>query len=1131
MRAEELFHSALERPPVERHAFLIEACQGDTALIAEARALLDAHERAGDFLDPELSPEVAAEMERLKPEIAGDRIGPYKLLQQIGAGGFGAVWMAEQEQPVRRRVALKIIKLGMDTKEVIARFEQERQALAMMDHPNIAKVFDAGTTPQGRPFFVMELVRGLKITQYCDQHSIGMDERLRLFMQVCRAVQHAHQKGIIHRDLKPSNVLVTNNDGVAVPKVIDFGLVKATQARLTDLTLFTQFERFIGTPAYMSPEQAEMTSLDVDTRSDIYSLGVLLYELLTGHTPLDAKTLMERGYDEMRRAIRECDPPLPSTRLSSLGGEELTLTAQRRHIEPARLSRAIRGDLDWIVMKCLEKSRARRYETASGVALDIERHLANEPIVARPPTTVYRFKKLVLRNKLAVAAGSIVVGAVLLGATVAFWQFLEKSAALREQSRLRADAEKAQRREEMLRLQAERSDKAARQLGYATTISVVWNAWDYHFMPQARSMLARTEPRERGFEWFYLQRMMHLNPNWDESALSRKLPPEHGGAKHGAFSRDGSRLVTIGEESLTIWEIATWNPIGTLPGGAAVVTRVTFSPDGKCVATAHTDGTAKLWEVSTGREIRVLRGHAAALTGIAFTNQAQQIVTSSVDGTIRTWDASTGNETGRITHIGPVTDIAVSPDGRYLATCSADALARLWDLEGKRELLQFVGHAAAVDSVLFSPDGKRLLTASADETARLWNVNTGTLILTLRGHKGPVLTASFSPDQRRIVTSGSDGYIRIWHPENGLELLCVGPGKGVIPWASFTPDNGSVVLGYPGPLEVWESASVSQVTAWEKEDDDFAGELERNERGGALATRSEYLFEQGRELEASAAATDLLRFLRTEKVPLAVVPADRLARLASNFLSRADDARTRGDTPSAAAHDKTADEFLTPFMRDPVPADEETFALWVKSADVFIQAKQQSHAAMLLSRLHSARPKNIVVPIALAAVLIELGETGKYLQLRKELLAEFSGSTDVKALRIVPKLVCLRPVTGSELEAATQLMRQCEAYPHSEAQLPWLHLSQGIVALRQGEHRTAVDMLRACLAAGGSDGCQRAAHALLALSLHALSEIDQARDALDAGKKTVRHSGSVDAPRDWLIADILLREAESTLAR
>src|SRR5438876_7385047 len=441
-----LFVQALERKTVEeRAAFLDEACAGEPVLRRRLEALLKRSEQLDAFLEkPAVSgADQARQIVELgaAPTISagpiseqpGNRIGRYKLLERIGEGGCGAVYMAEQEEPVRRRVALKVIKLGMDTRSVIARFEAERQALALMDHPNIAKVFDAGATgvppgegaaakseianrqsqiTTGRPYFVMELVRGIRITDYCDQNNLSARERLDLFIQVCQAIQHAHQKGIIHRDIKPSNILVTVNDGVAVPKVIDFGIAKATsQQQLTDKTVFTAFEQFIGTPAYMSPEQAAMTSLDIDTRSDIYSLGVLLYELLTGKTPFDAKELLKAGLDEMRRTIRETEPERPSTRVSTLGAEERTTTAKRRGLDAPKLVNVLRGDLDWIVMKCLEKDRARRYETADGLASDIQRHLSDEPVVACPPSTAYRFQKMVRRNKLTFAAGAAIAAA------------------------------------------------------------------------------------------------------------------------------------------------------------------------------------------------------------------------------------------------------------------------------------------------------------------------------------------------------------------------------------------------------------------------------------------------------------------------------------------------------------------------------------------------------------------------------------------------------------------------------------------------------------------------------------------------------------------------------------------------
>jgi len=397
-----VFTEALQLPPSERTGYLEHVCGPDLDLRSRVEALLRAYERSGDFLnEPAARVPLEAAQELSIGESPGDRIGRYKLLQQIGEGGCGVVFMAEQQEPVRRTVALKIIKPGMDTKSVIARFEAERQALALMDHPNIAKVFDAGATTSGRPYFVMELVRGMRITEYCDQNVLTTEERLKLFVQVCQAVQHAHQKGIIHRDIKPSNILVTQSvEGAPVPVVIDFGVAKATtNQQLTDKTLFTAFEMLIGTPAYMSPEQAAFTSADLDTRTDIYSLGVLLYELLTGLTPFDTTELLKSGLDEIRRVIREEEPARPSTRLNKMSRVDLTTVAQHRRSEPLRLIRSVSGDLDWIVMKAMEKDRTRRYETANGLALDVKRFLGNEIVSARPPSALYKFHKAIDRHR------------------------------------------------------------------------------------------------------------------------------------------------------------------------------------------------------------------------------------------------------------------------------------------------------------------------------------------------------------------------------------------------------------------------------------------------------------------------------------------------------------------------------------------------------------------------------------------------------------------------------------------------------------------------------------------------------------------------------------------------------------
>jgi serine/threonine protein kinase len=429
---ETIFNAALSVPSVDREEYLKSACGEDPQVYRRVDALLRAHESAEGFLPEQANDKsvlkdlVASEVTLPASEKLGDTIGRYKLLQNIGEGGCGAVYMAEQEQPVRRRVALKVIKLGMDTKQVVARFEAERQALALMDHENIAKVLDAGATETGRPFFVMELVRGVKITDYCDQKCLSTEERLELFVKVCRAIEHAHQKGIIHRDIKPSNILVTLHDGVPVPKVIDFGIAKATQGRLTDRTLFTAFEQFIGTPAYMSPEQAEMSGLDVDTRSDIYSLGVLLYELLTSRTPFNAKELLASGLEAMRHTIRETEPTPPSTMLSTMLKGDLAEAAEHRRVDASKLITAIRGDLEWIVMKCLDKDRARRYETATALAAEVQRYMKNEPIQARPPSKIYLFQKLLRRHKFLFASAGAVSGALLIGLGLSTWLWIKE---------------------------------------------------------------------------------------------------------------------------------------------------------------------------------------------------------------------------------------------------------------------------------------------------------------------------------------------------------------------------------------------------------------------------------------------------------------------------------------------------------------------------------------------------------------------------------------------------------------------------------------------------------------------------------------------------------------------------------
>jgi serine/threonine protein kinase/Flp pilus assembly protein TadD len=481
-RAKEIFVAALKRPPEQWDAYLDEVAGNDAQLRQRVHDLLQAHAQADSFLESP-APHLDATVEESVGAGPGTVIGPYKLLEQIGEGGMGLVFVAEQLQPVRRQVALKLIKPGMDTREVIRRFEAERQALALMDHPNIARVLDAGATEQGRPYFVMELVYGIPITQFCDDNRLTPRQRLELFLPICQAVQHAHTKGIIHRDLKPSNLLVSRHEGTALVKVIDFGVAKAVGQPLTDTPVYTHFLQLIGTPLYMSPEQAGLSGLDIDTRSDIYALGVLLYELLTGTTPFDQTRLRDVGFDEIRRIIREEEPPRPSTRISTLGPAAATVSAQRQS-DPKRLSRLCRGELDWMVMKALEKDRGRRYETASAFAADVQRYLHDEPVQACPPSAWYRFGKFARRNKarLTVAVGLLVA---LLAAGAGWWWLARLEADQREE----VARQEAERREEVARLEGR--DRQAIQTALEQAEQFLLQArW-----PEAEAALSQAERR------------------------------------------------------------------------------------------------------------------------------------------------------------------------------------------------------------------------------------------------------------------------------------------------------------------------------------------------------------------------------------------------------------------------------------------------------------------------------------------------------------------------------------------------------------------------------------------------------------------------------------------------------------
>jgi WD40 repeat protein/tRNA A-37 threonylcarbamoyl transferase component Bud32 len=817
-----LFREALQRAKgPEREAFLDQACAGEKALRGKLEALLQAHESPDPPLEPQPAPPGNSTVVLPVEEGPGSLIGRYKILEQIGEGGFGVVYVAEQREPVKRRVALKVIKLGMDTRQVVARFEAERQALALMDHPNIAKVLDAGATDTGRPFFVMELVKGIPITKYCDQEKVATRERLDLFIKVCHAIQHAHQKGIIHRDIKPSNILVTLHDGVPVPKVIDFGIAKATQQELTEKTVYTQLQQFIGTPAYMSPEQAEMSGLDIDTRSDIYSLGVLLYELLTGSTPFDTKELVRSGLDEMRKIIRERQPVRPSTRL-----RQTALT-----VSPSPLSTlhsALSSDLDWIVMKCLEKDRTRRYETANGVALDIERHLKHEPVVARPPSVGYRLQKSFRRNKLVFSAAGVVGLALVLGVVVSSWQAIRAMEARRKEAAARVRADEAARvadsqreRAEKGEQQAKASELAARRNLYAADMVLAQQAFAEGNLGYAMKLLSKYDPNEAGspavktgrarmpvsdlrdWEWRYL---------WQQSRSDElyTLGLHHGGGGvvEVVFAPDGRRLASRSQSGQAIlWDVERKRSIAGWSDLTNGVSAIGFSKDGRTLAVANGSGKAvRFFETTTGREMAGPLWFTAPVWQLAFSpdgktlavSTGQELVTVDAakraerfrkqvpwgsawrmtfspdgstlamltgEGDVILWDVASQSQIAKLPGLRPFLaySLAFSPDGNLLAcACMLSQRAIIWDVKTKQVIKTLETTTHWIGGIAFSPGGETAAIVTDDQVITLFDRKSWQKIGRLKGHLDEVWCVAFSPDGRLLVTGGKDNTIRAW---------------------------------------------------------------------------------------------------------------------------------------------------------------------------------------------------------------------------------------------------------------------------------------------------------------------------------------------------------------------------------
>jgi serine/threonine protein kinase/WD40 repeat protein/tetratricopeptide (TPR) repeat protein len=803
-RAKEIFVAALKLAPGEWAAYLNEACGQDQTLHDRVHNLLHAHREGGSFLQPPSEGPLTADCPAA--DRLGTIIGPYKLLQQIGEGGMGTVFMAEQEQPVRRKVALKIVKPGMDSRQVVARFEAERQALAMMDHQNIARVYDAGTTDTGRPYFVMELVHGVPMSKYCDDYQLTVRERLELFVPVCKAIQHAHQKGIIHRDLKPSNVLICLYDGQPVPKVIDFGVAKAVEQRLTERTMFTQFGQIVGTFEYMSPEQAEMSQLGVDTRSDIYSLGVMLYELLTGSTPF--QRLREAGLTEMLRTIKEVEPPRPSTRLSST--REAAKIAGARGTEPVKLAKLVRGELDWIVMKALEKDRQRRYETANGLARDIQRYLADEPVEACPPSAGYRLWKFARKYRSVMATVGAFVLVLAAAALASTWQAIRATL-------LQTKAQQAQTRAE------EQSEKAreAQAVAQAERQQAVTNLYrslveEAAALRQARNMGYRSKVFER------LQQALKLDtPDRDMNRLRDEAV-----ACLGDF---------VGLEP-TIMDDFPAAPTRDVRRG---IQKIALTPDGEHMVIALEDGTIQVRNVSTRAVVARLSESAV---GLGIDSENRWLVTADAKGTVKVWPdyGTSGAPAARTFDMGA--DFAgMSSNGRFSVGLSTDKdgkLLRVWDVaRQKLEVRLSFPPEESEGPLQVSGDGQWVAQASKGGTklyALVWN--------TSAPEPKKIIFADTNQDTVALAISQDGRFLACQHGDDGLLVLDVREAAPLplirdheVLAAGFSPD-GKYLVYCTSNVKLWDLSTYREAAALDHPAQGISASVTFSADGNTFAT-------------------------------------------------------------------------------------------------------------------------------------------------------------------------------------------------------------------------------------------------------------------------------------------------------
>ncbi len=814
-KVEQIFLAAVSQSdPNQRAEYLDGACGDDADLRRRVETLLAAQPHAEGFLEP-VNPDKTHQFRPSDTHAIGAIIANrYTLVEVIGEGGMGTVWRARQTEPIKRYVALKLIKPGMDSKQVLARFEAERQALAMMDHPNIARILDGGIH-DNRPFFVMELVKGTPITEFCDARKLTPGQRLDLFLPVCHAIQHAHQKGIIHRDIKPSNVLIALYDDKPVPKVIDFGVAKATGGVLTQQTIDTGFGSVVGTPQYMSPEQATFNNLDIDTRSDVYSLGTLLYELLAGSPPFAQPELEKRGLLEILRVVREEDPPRPSLKLST--AEARASISANRGSEPAQLSTMMQGEIDWIVMKALEKDRTRRYDTANALAKDVQRYLNGDAVEACPPTFAYRLRKAYHRNKTAVVVAAafvgLLLGAAIMGATLALQA--KRARIIAEGNRVEAEenakkADSAKQQAVLAQQEADSQRDSALLTAYTASMNLASRAWEDDNVPVAQELL-NSVPRSvggrdiRGFEWQYLSRVCN-------SALLT-LDGHSATVMCIELSADGSLIATgSSDRTVKVWSYATGQELFTTePMGSGPVFGVAFSPDGQRVAGAG-DPAVVIWDSHTGERQLVLKGHKHFVTRILFSPDGKQVATASYDGTVKVWDSTTGNElmsfdhSSELGHGGSLFALAFSPDGTRLASAGISRTIKIWSVVNKKEVLSLRGHANTIWSVAFSPDGKRLASGCSDESVKIWDSDAGNELLTIPSIIGEVNSVAYSPDGRRLAGGGERRPIKIWDANTGEELSSFKGHGGDVRYLTFSRNGDRLAsASADGTARIWDS--------------------------------------------------------------------------------------------------------------------------------------------------------------------------------------------------------------------------------------------------------------------------------------------------------------------------------------